>query len=307
MVENLWPAAFHSGALARGKDDARNIVHKSQTYPRKGRPATVLFASQESKKIVALHILGGNRVGLFDMLLGGKARDEKRSQKALTVVKNAKAIREDRVAAIEFFKNLGDMQVAVPALLQRFEYSIEHGINDTREKESAMDGIVTYGQDALPLIKEHLLKTNRIAWPIKVLKALGQEEQVIEVLKSALDFGDVAFDQIKVDKNYDILCYLRDYKLPGFAGQLAHFLADHDERVRFAATEVLADQDDPKVPELLEKFIGDASPDNTRIRQTVVEAFLRHQWSLRQPERFPDGRIVEGLIVNNQKKLEIRV
>lgn len=246
-------------------------------------------------------------MGLFGKLLGGKARDERRIQKALTLVKNAKAIREDRVAAIDYFKNLGDMQIAVPALLQRFEYSIEHGINDTREKESAMDGIVAYGQDALPLVKEHLITTNRIAWPIKILKALGHEEQVIEILKSALDFGDVAFDQIKVDKNYDILCYLRDYKLPGFTEKLAHFLVDHDERVRFACAEVLVDQDDPQVPELLERFIGDSSPDNTRIRQAVVEAFLRHQWPLKHPERFPDRRIVEGLIVNANNRLEIRV
>ena len=246
-------------------------------------------------------------MGLFDKLLGGKARDERRIQKALTLVKNPKAIREDRVAAIEYFKTLGDMHVAVPALLQRFEYSIEHGINDTREKESAMEGVVAYGQDALPLVKEHLITTNRIAWPIKILKALGQEDQVIEVLKSALNFGDIAFDQIKVDKNYDILCYLRDYKLPGFVDRLAHFLIDHDERVRFACAEVLVDQDDPKIPDLLERFVGDGSPDNTRIRQAVVEAFLRHQWPLAHPERFPDGRVVEGLVINRQNRLEIRV
>jgi hypothetical protein len=247
-------------------------------------------------------------VSLFDKLrFGGKARDEKRIQKALTLVKNSKAIREDRVAAIDYFKDLGDMQVAVPALLQRFEYSIEHGINDTREKESAMEGIVAFGNDALPLVKQHLITTSRIAWPIKILKALGHEEQVIEILKSALDFGDVAFDQMKVDKNYDILCYLRDYKLPGFIDRLAHFLSDPDERVRFACAEVLVDQDDPKVPELLERFIGDGSPDNTRIRQAVVEAFLRHQWPLKHPERFADGRVVEGLFVNAQNRLEIRV
>src|SRR4051794_9223067 len=112
-----------------------------------------------------------------------KNRDEKRVAGALAKIKNPKAIREDRVAAIDYFSDLGDAAVAVPSLLQRFEYSLEHGINDTREKESAMEGIVSYGGDALPYVREHLLVTSRIAWPIKLLKALGEESQVIDILK----------------------------------------------------------------------------------------------------------------------------
>jgi hypothetical protein len=246
-------------------------------------------------------------VGLFDRFKDyRKQRDERKISKSLAVIKNPKAIKEDRQAAIEYFKGLDDPHVAVPALLQRFEYSLEHGINDTREKESCMDGIIAYGEPALPHVREHLLTTNRIAWPIKTLKALGKEDQVIEILKSALEFADVRFDQAKVDKNYDILCYMIDYKLPDFAGQLLHFVADPDERVRFAATEVLIEQDDPAVPGALERFIGDESPDNTRIRRSVIEAFLKHGWKLKEPERFPNGNIVGPLFVSKDGRLEVR-
>lgn len=249
----------------------------------------------------------GDAVGLFDKFKDmRKGRDEKRIAGALAKVKNAKAIREDRVAAIEFFKDLDDVEVGVPALLQRFEYSLEHGINDTREKESCMKGIVAYGKDALPLVREHLMQTSRIAWPIKVLKALGEEDQVIEILKSALDFGDISFDQAKVDKNYDILCYLVEYKLPDFTGKLAHFLNDPDERVRFAATEAMIEQDDSAVPGYLEKFLGDESPDNTRIRKSVIEAFLKHRWQVKDAARFPNGQIIGPLFVGADSRLEIR-
>lgn len=244
-------------------------------------------------------------MGLLDKIFG-KGRDEKKIASSLAKIKNPKAIKEDRVTAIEYFKDFGDAHVAVPALLQRFEYSIEHGINDTREKESCMEGIVAYGAEALPHIKEHLLVTSRIAWPIKLLKALGEEGQVIEILKSALDFTDVSFDQAKVDKNYDILCYLRDYKLPGYTDKLAHFLNDPDERVRFAASEVLVEQDDPTVPHHLERFIGDESPDNTRIRKTTVEAFFRHGWQLQQPEKYENGHVVGPIWISADRKLELR-
>lgn len=244
-------------------------------------------------------------MGLFDKFKRG-GRDEKKIAKSVAVIKNSKAIKEDRQGAIDYFSDLGDAGAAVPALLQRFEYSLEHGINDTREKESCMEGILGYGQDALPLVREHLLVTNRIAWPIKVLKALGDASQVTDILKSALDFGDVAFDQAKVDKNYDILCYLVEMKLPGFAGKLGHFLNDPDERVRFAATEVLIEQDDPEVPALLERFLADDSPDNTRLRKSVIEAYLKKGWTVKDPAKFPNGQIVGPLFVNDKGTLEIR-
>jgi hypothetical protein len=245
-------------------------------------------------------------LSFFDNLLSRKGRDEKRIARALATIKNSKAIKEDRQSAIEYFKDVGDPHVAVPALLQRFEYSLEHGINDTREKESCMEGIIAYGPDALPHVREHLLTTSRIAWPIKVLKALGDEAEVVEILKNALDFGDIAFDQAKVDKNYDILCYLIDYKLPGFTDKLVHFISDHDERVRFGATELLIEQDDPAVPGHLERFIADESPDNTRLRKSVIEAFLRRGWQVKDTARFPDGHVVGPIFVNNLGRLEVR-
>ncbi len=247
-------------------------------------------------------------MGLFDSFKEfRKNRDDKKIAGSLAKIKNPKAIREDRVAAIETLKGLKEADAVVPALLQRFEYSLEHGINDTREKESCMEGIVAFGVSALPHVKAHLMQSTRIAWPIKLLKALGDEEQVIAILKSALDFGDVAFDQAKVDKNYDILCYLRDYRLPDFTKEIAHFLRDPDERVRYAATEVLLEQpDNPDIPSLIEHFIADESPDNIRMRQLTIQAFLNRGWTLRDPGRFPSGHIVGPLYVGPDHRLVLR-
>lgn len=243
-------------------------------------------------------------LGLFDFL---KKNDEKKTAKAAATVKNAKAIKEDRVAAIEYFKDYDEAHIAVPALLQRFEFSLEHGINDTREKESCAEGILKHGAAALPHVREHLLVTNRIAWPIKLLKQLADEKQAVEVLKSSLDFADVRFDQAKVDKNYDILCYLVDYKMPDFVDKLSHFLNDIDERVRFAVTELLVEQDHPAVACYLERFISDNSPDNTRIRQTAITAFLNKGWHLKDVEKFgPDGQVDGALFVTKDGRLELR-
>lgn len=230
-------------------------------------------------------------------------RKERQVSRNLRLVRNGKAIREDRWAALEYFRSLDDPAVAVPALLDRFEYSLEHGINDTREKEMALEAIVARKEAAIPFVRERLTATTRIAWPIKALKALGNETLVIESLLGALNYGDVAFDQAQVDKNYDVLCYLRDYKVPDAVPKVAFFLKDPDERVRFACIEFLLEQEHPDVPDLVEPFLADASAENLRLRQAAIEAFGMRQWQVKDVSKFPGGQVIGPIFVGPEGKL----
>lgn len=227
---------------------------------------------------------------LKDFIIGS---EDKKIETALEKIKNAKAIRDDRMAAIQYLCAVESWEHAVPALLQRFEYSLEHGINDTREKEACLKGIVGFGQEALPAVKEYLKTSLRIAWPIKIIKELGDDSHLTDILFECLDFTDVSLDQARVDKNYDILCYLRDCKLPqNKMIELSHFLKDHDERVRFAVTEVLIEQGDAMIAPFLESFLADESPDNTRIRQSSLQAFIEKGWKVAKQDLFPQGHVV---------------
>lgn len=240
---------------------------------------------------------------LFEKIINYfKTRDERRNSSMAELVKNSKALREDRQGAINHFAEMQDLSTAVPALLQRFEFSLEHGINDTREKEKCLEAIVKYGNSALPLLRDHLKKTSRIAWPIKALVRISDEAVVIEALKECLDFGDISFNQEKVDKNYDILCYLADYKVPGFTNEIAHFFSAHDERVRYAAVELLCLQDDPAVPKLLESFLTDDSSENTRLRRATAMAFMNRAWQITNTEAWAEKPIY-GLKISDQKTL----
>ncbi len=239
-------------------------------------------------------------MGLFKKFDDYKA-SRKRSQieKAAKTITNAKAIKEDRFAALEYFaEEVDDPEIAVKGLLPRFEYSLEHGIADTREKELATKGILRHGKAALPILTQWIRSTNKIAWPIKILKEIGTAEEVVESLKSALNFTDVSFDQAAVDKNYDILCYLRDHKLSNFIGELKHFLNDPDERVRFSCVEVLIEQEADSIPPLLERFLSDTSAENTRLRQSVLNAFIRNHWKVANTEAFGGGMVAPGVKLN---------
>jgi hypothetical protein len=233
-------------------------------------------------------------------------RKEKAIARNLKYIQNPKAIREDRSAAIDYFCGIADATIAVPALLQRFEYSLDHGINDSREKEACLEGIIAHGTPVLPLTIAHLKQTFRIAWPIKVLIKVGKEEEVIEALNSCLDYSDIAFDQPKIDKNYDILCFLADYKIPGSADKIMHFMSYHDERVRYAAVEVLVAQSDASIPDLLEHYLNDTSAENTRIHQCVVNAFVRNKWHIRHPEAVIPAALGNRIVISNAGTLELR-
>jgi hypothetical protein len=231
-------------------------------------------------------------------------RKGKRVDRAAKIVTNAKAIKDDRWAAIEFLaKNVDNAEEAIPALLPRFEYSLEHGINDTREKELAMKGISRHGEKAIPFLKDWLQKTSRIAWPIKILYELGQDAVVVDSLKAALNYGEVSFTQHEVDKNYDILCYLRDYQLHDLIPQISHFLIDSDERVRYAAAEVLIAQDTDAVKEKLLPFLADDTSENRRIRGAVAQLFIDRQWKVPNPAQFQGGRVTEQVSVGADGRL----
>ncbi len=221
----------------------------------------------------------------------------KKIQRNLRLVKNAKAIKEDRVAALEFFKNHPDPEVSVPALLERFEYSLEHGINDTREKELAMAGIVAHGAKVVVTVRHHLAKTSKIAWPIKILEAVGTEEDLVESLKNALNFSEVSFVLHANEKNYDLLCHLAGFQIPTFLDKIAHFLVDPDERIRFAAVEVFLAQNNPEVQRYLEPLLGDETPENRRLRAAVGQAFAEKKWKVNSSKWVTGMQIAERYVL----------
>lgn len=246
-------------------------------------------------------------MGIFDFFKGSSGPSDSKIAKSAELLKNPKAIRDDRLAAIEFLaEGVKDPAKSVPALLMRFEYSLEHGINDSREKDICMEGITRHGDAALPFVMEHLKNTTRIAWPIKLLKALGgSDENVVECLTSVLNYNEVSFDQAQTDKNYDILCHLADYKKSGLAAKIVHFLKDPDERVRYAAAEVLMEQDFAESQEFIEPLLSDTNPDNSRIRQTVIRKYLEQGWQLRKPEVFPNRQVIGPVFVGDGNRLMV--
>ncbi len=230
---------------------------------------------------------------------------ERRKAKYCRAAKNPRAMKEDRWLALTALGEYDDPQFAVPALLARFEYNLDNGILDTREKEQAMKSLMRYDKEAVMAIaRQHLRRTDHIAWTVKILLQLGGEKEVAKALLACLDFGDVAFDRAKVDKNYDVLCHVLDFDVSDLSRDIVHFLDDNDERVRFAAAEILIKQRADYAAEVLEKFISDDSAENTRLRQSVLAAFIANSWAIKNRHAFRKSSAAQEAMLGKNGKLK---
>ena len=115
---------------------------------------------------------------------------------------------------------------------------------------------------------------------------------------------EVESDQKVVDKNYDILCYLRDFKLTDRGMKFLHFLKEHDERLRFAATEALLEQDSEEVYIELEKYLTDDSSENIRLLQAIAHKFIELNRPLSNRDLFEVGPLAPGLSVGKDYTLK---
>ncbi len=247
-------------------------------------------------------------MGLFQKIKAFRAqRQQSAVEKNQKNLQNAKAIREDRVAAIEFFCAHKDPAIAIPALLKRFAFSLDHGIYDAREKESAFEGILAYGAAALPIVRDHVYTTSLIAWPLKIIERLATPTEMVEILEGCLDYTDVSLDPDQTDKNYDILCHLRDYPLQNPHEKMLPFLQAHDERIRYAAAEALTHQPySLEITKILEKFLTDHSAENTRLHQIVLDAYVEQKWKVVEPERLIKAGLPFGLFITPEGVLAVR-
>jgi hypothetical protein len=57
---------------------------------------------------------------------------------------------------------------------------------------------------------------------------------------------------------------------------------------------------------MLERFLADETPDNIRIRKSVIDAFLKHGWVVKNPSVFVEGRVVGKVYVEANGTLVFR-
>ncbi len=233
-------------------------------------------------------------MGLFDFWMSEDQRIAR--QQRILADRNQQA--EDREKAA---RALADMKSpkAVVALLTRFDVSLENGLKDKAEKEFLYDLLKARGDDVLRPLDRHLEKCRSIALPLRLYVELKGEAGAIEKLFQVLEH-ERAKDDFHAQKKLDILVWLAERRHPGAIAAATPFLEDFDEGVRYAAAEVIANQQDDAGRAPLDKAICNPSEDSNRLKVRLADIFAQRRWPVSDPAKLPagyslrDGRVIAG-------------
>jgi hypothetical protein len=230
-------------------------------------------------------------MGLFDIFKGGKKSPEPDGGKASAAAKWAekaadkRAQNYDRQEAIAELAEMGTAEAAT-ALLKRFTFNMDPSITDQEEKDGAYEGILAAGKAALDPVRAFAAKAESVAWPIKILKALLDEEACIEELLAWLSRWDTEYAKF-TDPKLQILVALEDYHHASILPKVERFLEDVNEEARFqAVATIVAQGDEAAVPALLRALEQEES---FRVKNKILDGFIAQGWAVPE-EQLPATR-----------------
>ncbi len=242
-------------------------------------------------------------MGLFDLFTGKKNPESAKKKSEREIARLARLVGEkmtqnfDRQEAIEQLSAMGTAQSAA-ALLKRFTWSMDPSITDHEEKDAAARGVVAAGEAALEPLRAFCVKADSLTWPIKMLKQIVAEDEIVDELLGILDEFDTEYVR-NIEPKKQLLSALEEYRSDEVREAVEPFLTDISEPVRYAAvTTTFAMQDAQSVPALVEAM---AEEESLRVRNRIAQGLAEAAWEV--PDSLhsslvehlpPDFQLVEG-------------
>jgi HEAT repeat protein len=213
-------------------------------------------------------------------------KSEKKKAKSNPAAKWADRIEKraqnyDRQEAIQALADMATPD-AVEVLLKRFTFHMDPSITDQEEKESAFQGILRAGKEAIVPVRAFAAKAESLAWPMKILKELVGHDEYLDELLRWLSRWDTEYAKF-IDPKVQLLTALEEHKRPGIREGVERFLEDVNEPARFHAVTALIAQDDEAAIPALAHLLGDE--ESVRVRTRIAEGLALHGWLLPEEER----------------------
>lgn len=228
--------------------------------------------------------------------LFGRKSPEAALKKHATRVATKRGQAVDRWESIQFLSKDGSPD-AVRALIGRFGVRVDPGITDQEEKEAALQGVIGAGDAAIEPVREFLVTSDTLAWPLKMLKELIPEDEVTDALLDLLSKMDTEYER-DPQKKIDILASLEERSDPRIVNAALPFVQDANETARFHAVSTLFAQEDASASRepLIAAFVDEES---VRVRVRIIDGFIERGWSLGEDGRLND-KLPTGYAINKK-------
>ncbi len=229
-------------------------------------------------------------MGLFDFLkkgsnpppaAGDAAPVNKKIAGHAKVVADKRAQTYDRAESIQALTEARSKDAAA-ALLKRFTFSIDPSITDQEEKESAFQGIVGAGPEAIPAVRAFCTKAEILTWPLKILRVLSDDASYKAELLALAEAYDTEYAR-NVEPKIQVVTALAEVQGDDVRAAAERFLTDVNETVRFhAVASTFAQNDEASLAPLLEMA---ATEESVRIKNKVAEGLAQKGWILPEEMR----------------------
>ena len=224
-------------------------------------------------------------MGLFDLFRGkDKGGEKKKSNPAAKWAEAAgdkRAQNYDRQEALQELSAMGTSEAAA-ALLRRFNFTTDPSITDQEEKELAYQGILKAGADAVVPVRAYAAKAESLAWPMRIMTEILDEEALVKELLVWLTRWDTEYSKF-IDPKLQLLVALEDYKNPEIVDAVIPYLEDVNEPARFHAAVTLLRQADARAEEPLRKMFPEE--ESVRVRNKIADAFAERGFVIPEDER----------------------
>ncbi len=173
-----------------------------------------------------------------------------------------------------------EANAAYVGLLRRFTITSTKSIEDEEEKGWIYRRLGMVGKPLLPAIKRFSLEHDSIAWPLRILEDVANEDEEWLVLQALLDTYPPSHDGHGTKKN-QFLTHIHEIDDDRVPTILANYLADEDEDVRYQVVEALLDigEKEKCLAPLCAQLTKDGE-DSVRLRTRILEGLAEHEWDL---------------------------
>lgn len=229
-------------------------------------------------------------MGLFD-LFKTKTKDNgaetKKRPSSSSAAKWAEAAGSKRAQAYdrqEAIQELSELCTAeaVAALLKRFSFQIDPSITDQEEKELAFQGILKAEREAIEPVRAFSAKAESLGWPMRIVKELLDEEELVEELLLWLSRWDTEYAKF-IDPKLQLLEELSEHVHPRIREVVEPFLADASDPARFNAVQATLAQKDPASLQPLLVLLLDE--ESVRIRTKIAAGLMNLGWEIPDDQR----------------------
>ncbi len=184
----------------------------------------------------------------------------------------------DRYVSMEKLLNDGSDEALV-GLMKRFTVVATKSIEDEEEKGWVYRQLSGLGVKVLPALKQFCLESENVAWALRILEDVANEEQEWEVLDAMLERHPPEYARDPKTK-LQILTHVAEIDDPHVVDTLLKYLEDPDEGVRFFTVEQLIDIGDERAKGPLVARLGNKQEDSIRLRTRLLDGLAVFGWDV---------------------------